>query len=235
VAVAILERVYKRPLGETFKSFDRTPIASASIAQVHLAELPDGTPVAVKILRPDLAKVIDKDLALMRTAAGLVEWGFADGRRLRPRAVVDEFEKTIRDELDLSREAANCSQLRRNFRHSPLLMVPAIHWDYIDREVLVMERMSGIPIGRIDELRAAGINTEAVIEPGKLAKQFKYADRAGIRFVLVLGPDEIAKGTVTVKDLRKQDQFEVVRTELAETLRVEIEQTAAMPKAHVTS
>jgi histidyl-tRNA synthetase len=85
------------------------------------------------------------------------------------------------------------------------------------------------------ELRAAGINTEAVIEPGKLAKQFKYADRAGIRFVLVLGPDEIAKGTVTVKDLRKQDQFEVVRAELAETLRVEIEQSAAMPKAYVTS
>jgi ubiquinone biosynthesis protein len=102
----------------------------------------------------------------MRTAAGLVEWGFADGRRLKPRAVVDEFEKTIRDELDLSREAANCSQLRRNFRHSPLLMVPAIHWDYTDREVLVMERMSGIPIGRIDELRAAGIDFPRLARTG---------------------------------------------------------------------
>ena len=166
VAVAILERVYKRPLAETFRSFDRTPVASASIAQVHLAELHDGTPVAVKILRPDLARVIDKDLALMRTAAGLVEWASADGRRLRPRAVVDEFEKTIRDELDLSREAANCSQLRRNFRHSPLLMVPAIHWDYTDQEVLVMERMSGIPIGRIDELRAAGIDFPRLARTG---------------------------------------------------------------------
>ncbi len=158
VAVAILERVYRKPLSEVFRTFDRVPIASASVAQVHMAELPDGTPVAVKILRPDLAKVIEKDLALMHTAANLIERVSADGRRLRPRAVVDEFEKTTRDELDLSREAANCSQLRRNFRHSPLLMVPAVYWDYTDREVLVMERMTGVPIGRTDELRAASID-----------------------------------------------------------------------------
>jgi ubiquinone biosynthesis protein len=106
---------------------------------VHFAELPDGTPVAVKVLRPDIDVIIAHDLALMDTAAALFERLSADGRRLRPRAVVGEFEKSIRDELDLTREAANCSQLRRNFRHSPLLLVPEIHWEYTSPEVLVME------------------------------------------------------------------------------------------------
>lgn len=166
VAVAILERVYRKPLAEVFSAFDRTPVASASVAQVHFAELPDGTPVAVKILRPALEKVIDKDLALMHTAASLIERVSADGRRLRPRAVVEEFEKTMRDELDLSREAANCSQLRRNFLRSPLLKVPTVYWDYTDREVLVMERMAGIPIGRTDALRAAGIDFPELARAG---------------------------------------------------------------------
>jgi ubiquinone biosynthesis protein len=165
-AVAILERAYGKPLAEIFRAFDPAPVASASVAQVHFAELPDGTPVAVKILRPDIAKVIDKDLALMHTAAGLIERVSADGRRLRPREVVAEFEKTIRDELDLTREAANCSQLRRNFRHSPLLLVPGIYWDYTMREVLVMERMAGIPISRIDELEAAGVDRKRLARAG---------------------------------------------------------------------
>jgi ubiquinone biosynthesis protein len=165
-AVATLERVYGRPIGETFARFDTTPVASASVAQVHLAELHDGTPVAVKILRPDIHEVIEKDLALMHTAARLVEKVSADGRRLKPRAVVAEFEKTIRDELDLSREAANCSQLRRNFAHSTLLRVPLVHWDYTDRDVMVMERMSGIPIGRIDKLREAGIDLKRLARAG---------------------------------------------------------------------
>ena len=164
--VAILERNYKRPVDQVFRSFDRTPVASASVAQVHFAELPDGTPVAVKVLRPGIDAVIEHDLALMHTAAAMVERLSADGRRLKPRAVVGEFEKTIRDELDLSREAANCSQLRRNFRHSPLLLVPEIHWDWTDREVLVMERMAGIPIGRIDELHRAGIDLQRLSRNG---------------------------------------------------------------------
>ena len=128
--LATLARAYGKPVDQVFKSFDLTPVASASVAQVHFADLPDGTPVAVKVLRPDIHRVIEHDLALMQTAAGLVEKLWSDGKRLRPLAVVGEFEKTIRDELDLTREAANCSQLRRNFKHSPLLLVPEIEWDW---------------------------------------------------------------------------------------------------------
>jgi ubiquinone biosynthesis protein len=161
-----LERTYRRPLADVFLEFDVTPVASASVAQVHFAVLPDGTPVAVKVLRPGIDLVIEHDLALMQTAAALLERISADGRRLRPREVVREFEKTMRDELDLTREAANCSQLRRNFRYSPLLRVPGIYWDWTDRDVLVMERMSGVPIGRIDELLAAGIDLKRLARAG---------------------------------------------------------------------
>jgi ubiquinone biosynthesis protein len=118
------------------------------------------------VLRPGIEAVIAHDLALMDTAAGLMERVSADARRLRPRDVVREFEKTIRDELDLTREAANCSQLRRNFRHSPLLLVPEVYWDYTTREVLVMERMNGIPIGRVDELTREGIDLARLARSG---------------------------------------------------------------------
>lgn len=166
VVTATLERYYKRPVDQVFASFDRTPKASASVAQVHFATLPDGTPVAVKVLRPGIDAVIAHDLALMHTAASLVERVSADARRLRPREVVAEFEKTIRDELDLTREAANCSQLRRNFQHSPLLLVPVVYWDYTTQEVLVMERMEGVPISRVDELVAAGIDLKRLARIG---------------------------------------------------------------------
>jgi ubiquinone biosynthesis protein len=161
-----LDRCYHRPVDQVFASFDRDPAASASVAQVHFAELPNGTPVAVKVLRPGIEAVIAHDLALMDTAAGLMERVSADARRLRPRDVVREVEKTIRDELDLTREAANCSQLRRNFRHSPLLLVPEVYWDYTTRGVLVMERMNGIPIGRVDELTREGIDLARLARSG---------------------------------------------------------------------
>jgi len=164
--IATLTRCYRKPVDEVFAEFDRTPAASASVAQVHFARLPDGTPVAVKVLRPGIEDVIAHDLALMHTAAGVMERLSAEARRLRPREVVAEFEKTIRDELDLTREAANCSQLRRNFRSSPLLLVPEIYWDYTTQEVLVMERMSGIPIGHIDELVRAGIDRKRLARAG---------------------------------------------------------------------
>jgi len=164
--IATLTRCYRKPVEEVFASFDREPTASASVAQVHFAQLPDGTLVAVKVLRPGIDAIIAHDLALLDTAAGLVERVSADARRLKPREVVKEFEKTIRDELDLTREAANCSQLRRNFRHSPLLLVPEIYWDYTNEEVLVMERMSGVPIGRVDELARAGIDLKRLARAG---------------------------------------------------------------------
>jgi ubiquinone biosynthesis protein len=164
--VATLERVYRKPVDEVFKSFDRTPVASASVAQVHFAALPDGTPVAVKVLRPNISQVIEKDLSLLQTGAMLFEKLWSDGKRLKPRAVVAEFEKTIHDELDLSREAANCSQLRRNFHQSPLLLVPAVHWDWSGSEVMVMERMAGIPIGQVDRLVAAGVNLKRLSRAG---------------------------------------------------------------------
>ena len=164
--VASLTRIYTKPIEDVFRTFDPMPVASASVAQVHFAELPDGTEVAVKVLRPNINAVIEHDLALMQTAASLVERLWKEGKRLKPREVVAEFDKTIHDELDLTREAANCSQLRRNFRHSPLMRVPEVHWDWTDTEVLVMERMAGIPIGRVDELTRAGIDLKRLSRAG---------------------------------------------------------------------
>jgi ubiquinone biosynthesis protein len=163
---ATLERTYGKPVGEVFRAFEREPVASASVAQVHLAELPDGTPVAVKVLRPRIREAIGKDIALMRSAASLVERLWSEGRRLKPRAVVAEFEKNLEDELDLTREAANCSQLRRNFAGSPLILVPEVHWDWCAPEVMVMERMTGIPIARIDRLLEAGVDLKRLSRAG---------------------------------------------------------------------
>jgi len=165
-AIATLEAAYKKPLAEVFAEFDATPVASASVAQVHFARLHDGTAVAVKVLRPGIAPVIAHDVSLLYAAAGLVEKLFADGPRLRPREVVDEFEKHLEDELDLMREAANCSQLRRNFKDSPLLMVPEVYWDYCAREVMVMDRMDGVPISQIERLRESGTDIQALAARG---------------------------------------------------------------------
>ncbi|MBS1147465.1 MAG: 2-polyprenylphenol 6-hydroxylase [Proteobacteria bacterium] len=165
-AIATLEAAYKKPLAEVFAEFDATPVASASVAQVHFARLHDGTVVAVKVLRPGIAPVIAHDVSLLYAAAGLVEKLFADGPRLRPREVVDEFEKHLEDELDLMREAANCSQLRRNFKDSPLLMVPEVYWDYCAREVMVMDRMDGVPISQIERLRESGTDIQALAARG---------------------------------------------------------------------
>jgi ubiquinone biosynthesis protein len=166
VVMATMERSYRRPVEQVFQTFDRAPVASASVAQVHFAVLPDGTPVAVKVLRPGIDRLIAKDLSLLHTAALLMEKLWADGKRLRPRAVVAEFERSLVDELDLSREAANCSQLRRNFVHSPLLSVPEVYWDWCTREVMVMERMAGIPIAQVERLVEAGIDLKRLARAG---------------------------------------------------------------------
>ncbi len=165
-AVATLEAQYKKPLAEVFAEFNATPVASASVAQVHFARLHNGTPVAVKVLRPGIAPVIAHDVSLLYAAAGLIEKLFADGKRLRPREVVSEFEKHLEDELDLMREAANCSQLRRNFTDSPLLLVPEVYWDYCGRDVMVMDRMDGIPVSQIERLRASGVDIPKLAATG---------------------------------------------------------------------
>ena len=165
-AIATLEAAYKKPLAEVFAAFDATPVASASVAQVHFARLHDGTSVAVKVLRPGIAPVIAHDVSLLYAAAGLIEKLFADGKRLRPREVVAEFEKHLADELDLMREAANCSQLRRNFKDSPLLRVPEVYWEYCDRDVMVMDRMEGIPVSQIERLRDSGVNIPRLAATG---------------------------------------------------------------------
>src|SRR5262249_23252513 len=132
-----LDRAYGRSYTEVFKEFNLVPIASASVAQVHMAVLPDGREVAVKILRPGIRNIIANDVGLLYTLAGMVEKLFPGGKRLRPREVVAEFEKTIADELDLVREAANASQLRRNFADGRLLIVPEVYWDWCNRDVMV--------------------------------------------------------------------------------------------------
>ena len=169
LALAQIEAAYGRPAHEVFAEFDETPVASASIAQVHFARLraeDGGHEVAVKVLRPNMLGVITHDLALLDTLAGLLEKLWSDGKRLKPREVVAEFAKYLYDELDLMREAANCSQLRRNFTGSSLLQVPEVYWDYCTTTVMVMERMHGIPVSRKDELVAAGIDLSALSRAG---------------------------------------------------------------------
>lgn len=166
IARNMMEASYGQPLTEIFAEFDETPLASASIAQVHVARLHDGSDVVAKVLRPNVRKHIERDISLMKTVAGLAERYWKDGRRLRPREVVAEFEKTLYDELDLLREAANASQLRRNFEHSDELYVPEIHWSYCRTNVMVMERISGIPISNIDALRESGIDLKELARRG---------------------------------------------------------------------
>ena len=166
LAIAEIERGLGRPIGEVFSEFDETPVASASIAQVHFARLHDGSEVAVKVLRPGMAAVIDKDLALLRTAGGLAVRVSADARRLRPLDVIDEFDHYLHDELDLVREAANANQLRRNFADSKLLRIPEMHWDHCAQNVIVMQRVHGIPIGRVDRLVEAGIDLKKLSRDG---------------------------------------------------------------------
>lgn len=161
-----LEAIYGKSLETVFTQFDAEPIASASMAQVHFAILRDGTEAAVKVLRPGIGEIIEHDLGLLEAAAILVEKLFSDGKRLHPREVVGEFRKTLIDELDLMREASNCSQLRRNFENSNLLIVPEVYWDYCEAGVMVMERMKGVPISQTDKLRAMGINIPKLAQDG---------------------------------------------------------------------
>lgn len=153
-----IQQAFELPVEKIFSQFNQQPVASASVAQVHFAHLPDGTPVAVKILRPGISQVIEKDLALLDSAAWLLQKLWAEGRRLKPREIVAEFGRHIHSELDLTLEAANCSLLGRNFANSKLLIVPKVHWDWCRQQVMVMERMQGTPISQVDYLRKMGVD-----------------------------------------------------------------------------
>ncbi len=162
----IVFQSYGKAAHEIFAEFNPVPVASASVAQVHFATLMDGTPVAVKILRPGIGAVIEKDLALLDSAAWLLEKLWSDGKRLKPREVVAEFAKHIHNELDLMLEAANCSQLRRNFSDGRLLLVPEVHWDWCREQVMVMERMEGTPISQVARLRELGVDIPKLARDG---------------------------------------------------------------------
>ena len=162
----LIEQAFGRPIDAVFARFDAEPVASASIAQVHFAELKDGREVAVKVLRPGMRDVIEQDLALLHTIAAWVERLSADGRRLKPREVVAEFDNYLHDELDLVREAANAAQLRRNMAELRLVMIPEMHWDYCTQGVIVMERMKGVPISQIQRLRDAGVDIPKLARDG---------------------------------------------------------------------
>ena len=162
----LIEKALGGSIENHFLEFNEEPLASASIAQVHTAKLKDGTDVVLKVVRPGIDRIIRRDVDLLLTIARLADRYSSDARRLRPVEVVREYETTIFDELDLMREAANASQLRRNFENSPLLYVPDVYWDYCRPSVMVMERIYGTPVSRIDVLKEKGISMQMLGERG---------------------------------------------------------------------
>jgi ubiquinone biosynthesis protein len=216
-ARAIVERAYGRPVTEVFEQFDENPLAAASIAQVHTARLRSGEEVVVKVIRPGVRALIERDLEVMHQLAQLVLDYAREGHRLRPTEVVKEYEKTILDELDLMREAANAAQLGRNFAGSELLHVPAVYWDYCRPEAMVMERIHGVMISDMDELRRRGTNIQRLAENGvtifftqMLRHNFFHADMHPGNIFVLLGDPERPKycavdfGIVGTLDARDQ-------------------------------
>ncbi|MEJ2535094.1 MAG: ubiquinone biosynthesis regulatory protein kinase UbiB [Gammaproteobacteria bacterium] len=165
-AQRIVEQALGQPVEELFAEFDTRPLASASIAQVHPARLQSGEEVVVKVVRPDIERALRRDVDLLKAVAGLGERYWEGAQRVHPLEIVREFETVVFDELDMQREAANCSHLRRNFVGSPDLYIPEIHWRYCKQNVLVMERVSGVPVGDIAQLHALGVNMERLARRG---------------------------------------------------------------------
>ena len=166
LALQLVEKALGKPLSEVFLQVESNPLASASVAQVHTARLLTGEDVVIKVIRPGIDRIIADDVALLHGIAALVDSRIEGGKRLRLREVVRDYEHVIIDELNLLSEAANTSQLARNFKNSPILYVPKVYWDYCRQNVLVMERIYGIPVSHLDELRAAGINIRKLAETG---------------------------------------------------------------------
>lgn len=225
-AIDIIEGALGQPVSALFAQFDPQPMASASVAQVHAATLFSGEDVVVKVVRPGIEQTIRQDIQLLFTLAELVEKYFPDGRRLRPVDVVDDYQITIIDELDLQREGANTSQLRRNFANSDLLYVPEVHWDYTNRHVLTMERIHGIPVTDVDALEAQGTNMKELAERGVeifftqvFRDSFFHADmHPGNIFVSRQHPDKpqyIGIDCAIIGSLSESDQYYLARNLLA--------------------
>jgi ubiquinone biosynthesis protein len=221
-AIEIIEATLGKPIDQIFATFDRTPMASASVAQVHSATLADGKQVVVKVVRPDIEPIIQQDIALMMTLARLAKRYVPDGRRLRPVEVVSDYKLTILDELDLAREAANASQLRRNFQDSNLLYIPEVYWDYTRRNVFVMERIYGLPVTDLATLRAKGTNLKVLAERGVeifftqvFRDSFFHADmHPGNIFVDASDPEDpsyIAIDCAIIGSLSDADQYYLAR------------------------
>jgi ubiquinone biosynthesis protein len=225
-ARAIIDRAYGRPLEEVFASFDEQALAAASIAQVHAATLRSGQEVVVKVLRPDMAQIIGRDLEVLHALAALAQRYWVEGRRLRPMEVVREYEKTVLDELDLMREAANTAQLKRNFAGSSLLYVPEVYWDFCRVNVMVMERIHGVPISDVARLRSLKTNIPKLAENGVeifftqvFRHNFFHADmHPGNIFVLVEDPENPRYAAVDfgiVGTLSPRDQYYLAENFLA--------------------
>jgi ubiquinone biosynthesis protein len=225
-AMAIIEAGLGKPVDQLFARFEARPMASASVAQVHAATLPGGEEVVVKVIRPDIEPVIRQDIALLFTLARMVARYVPDGWRLRPVEVVADYELVILDELDLGREAANASQLRRNFEDSRLVYIPEVHWDYTCHTVFTMERISGIPVTDIEALRARGTDLKLLGERGVeifftqvFRDSFFHADmHPGNIFVDASDPADptyIAVDCAIVGSLSDADQYYLARNLLA--------------------
>jgi ubiquinone biosynthesis protein len=234
IARRIVEEAYGRAAEQVFSSFDETPLAAASIAQVHAAELRADVPlngaktreVVVKVLRPGMHEVIARDLEVLHALAAFAHNNWEGSKRLRPMEIVREYEKTILDELDLMREAGNASQLRRNWEHSPLLYVPAVHWDFCRPRVMVMERIRGVQISNMARLREAGTDIRRLAENGVeifftqvFKHNFFHADmHPGNIFVLIENPAQPKYAAVDfgiVGTLDPRDQYYLAENFLA--------------------
>jgi ubiquinone biosynthesis protein len=221
-SVAIIEEALGKPVAELYANFEASPMASASVAQVHAARLHSGEEVVVKVVRPDIEPVIRQDIALMFTLAKLVNRYAPDGKRLRPLEVVRDYELIILDELDLAREAANASQLRRNFEDGKLVYVPQVYWDYTRREVFTMERIYGIPVTDMKVLREKKVDLKLLAERGVeifftqvLRDSFFHADmHPGNIFVDATDPADptyIAVDCAIIGALSESDQYYLAR------------------------
>ncbi|MBI5643217.1 MAG: 2-polyprenylphenol 6-hydroxylase [Deltaproteobacteria bacterium] len=158
----VVETSLKGPLSSKFQSFNETPVASASIAQVHFAELRDGTKVAVKVKRPGIDRIIESDMSVMNTLAGLLDKYVPASRRYRPKEVVAEFERVIKNEQDLSIEGVNINRFYTMFKGDQTVQIPYVYWDYTSEEVLTMERISGTPIDEVETLKAKGLDVKPI-------------------------------------------------------------------------